>query len=198
MCVHFSILQAYAPREFCNQTYLSLYIYCRVPARWGLQQTTLGSGQRQDTGSGILWSVYKWTRPTGERGSRAFGSPPPMSSRHRNLEPLERWHATIYTYIYMYSFIHSCVQFCIHSVYKSVNRTPLYSSRRPYYRKFPNKDARRGGKALGGAPIKERTFPASSTWVFTEWKSDNFWLSYVHNLSRLGVRIYGMLSNVQD
>ncbi len=33
-------------------------IYCRVPARWGLQQTTLGSGQRQDTGSGILWSVH--------------------------------------------------------------------------------------------------------------------------------------------
>ena len=36
-------------------------IYCRVPARWGLQQTTLGSGQRQDTGPGILWSVHRWT-----------------------------------------------------------------------------------------------------------------------------------------
>ncbi len=30
------------------------------------------------------------------RSPRTFGSPPPMSSRHRNLEPLGRWHATIY------------------------------------------------------------------------------------------------------
>ncbi len=30
------------------------------------------------------------------RGFRALGSLPPMSSRHRNLEPLGRWHATIY------------------------------------------------------------------------------------------------------
>ncbi len=36
-------------------------IYCHVPARWGLQQTTLGSGQRQDTGPGILWCVHRWT-----------------------------------------------------------------------------------------------------------------------------------------
>ncbi len=41
-------------------------IYFGVPARWALQQTTLGSGQRQDTGSGILWSIHRWTRPTGE------------------------------------------------------------------------------------------------------------------------------------
>ncbi len=27
---------------------------------------TLGSGQPQDTGPGILWSVHRWTRPTGE------------------------------------------------------------------------------------------------------------------------------------
>ncbi len=33
---------------------LILEIYCRMPARWGLQQTTLGCGQRQDTGSGII------------------------------------------------------------------------------------------------------------------------------------------------
>ncbi len=32
-----------------------------LPARWGPQQTTLGSWQRQDTGSGILWSVHRWT-----------------------------------------------------------------------------------------------------------------------------------------
>ncbi len=30
------------------------------------------------------------------RGSHAFGSFPPMSSCHRNLEPLGRWYATIY------------------------------------------------------------------------------------------------------
>ena len=31
-----------------------------MPARWGLQQSTLGSGQRQDTGSGILTiTTYK-------------------------------------------------------------------------------------------------------------------------------------------
>ena len=30
------------------------------------------------------------------RGPRTFGSPPPMSSHHHNLEPLGRWHATIY------------------------------------------------------------------------------------------------------
>ena len=30
------------------------------------------------------------------RHSLALGSFPPMSSRHRNLEPLGRWHATIY------------------------------------------------------------------------------------------------------
>ncbi len=29
------------------------------------------------------------------RGPRAFGSPPPMSSHHCNLEPLGRWHATV-------------------------------------------------------------------------------------------------------
>ncbi len=42
--------------------YLQSHEYCRVPTRWGLQQTTLGSGQRQETGSGILWSVHRWTR----------------------------------------------------------------------------------------------------------------------------------------
>ncbi len=31
------------------------------------------------------------------RGPHAFVSPPPMSSPHRNLEPLGRWHATIHT-----------------------------------------------------------------------------------------------------
>ncbi len=41
-------------------------IYCRVPAGCRLKQTTLGSWQRQDTGPGILWSVHRWTRPTGE------------------------------------------------------------------------------------------------------------------------------------
>ncbi len=35
--------------------------YCRVPARWGLQQTSLVSGQRQDMGSGTLWSIHRWT-----------------------------------------------------------------------------------------------------------------------------------------
>ena len=38
-----------------------IVVSCRVPARWSLQQTTLGSGQRQDTGSGILWSTHRWT-----------------------------------------------------------------------------------------------------------------------------------------
>ncbi len=32
----------------------------------------------------------------GRRGSVALVSPPLMSSRHRTLEPLGRWHATIY------------------------------------------------------------------------------------------------------
>ncbi len=35
-------------------------------------------------------------------GPRAFGSPPPMSSRHHNSEPLGRWHATIHEYTYLY------------------------------------------------------------------------------------------------
>ena len=36
----------------------STALYIVVLARWGLQQTTLGSGQPQDTGSGIL-TTYK-------------------------------------------------------------------------------------------------------------------------------------------
>ncbi len=40
--------------------------------------------------SGTYWGL----QPT--CGSCALGSPPPMSSRHRNLEPLGRWPATIY------------------------------------------------------------------------------------------------------
>ena len=47
--------------EFCN-SHIRARIYCHVPARWGLEQTTLGSGQRQDTGSGILCSVHRRTR----------------------------------------------------------------------------------------------------------------------------------------
>ncbi len=43
--------------EVGRQVCICYLKYCRVPARWGLQQTTLGSGQRQDTGSVILWSV---------------------------------------------------------------------------------------------------------------------------------------------
>ncbi len=39
--------------QSCQSIYWS---YCRVPARWGLQQTTLGPGQRQDTGS----NIYTW------------------------------------------------------------------------------------------------------------------------------------------
>ena len=35
-------------------------IYCRVPARWGLQQTTLGSRLRQDTGQ-YIWPVFTKT-----------------------------------------------------------------------------------------------------------------------------------------
>ncbi len=43
----------------------------------------------------ILCSPVGWRlQPMG--GLRAFGSPPPMSSRHCNLEPLGRWHATKY------------------------------------------------------------------------------------------------------
>ena len=42
------------------------WTYCGVPARWGLHQTTLGSGQWQVTWSGILWSFHRWTRPTWE------------------------------------------------------------------------------------------------------------------------------------
>ncbi len=34
-----------------------------MPAGWGLQQSTQGSRQRQDTGPGILWSVHSWTKP---------------------------------------------------------------------------------------------------------------------------------------
>ena len=37
-------------------------IYCRVPAGWGLQQTTHGSGQRQDTGPWILKEIKKEER----------------------------------------------------------------------------------------------------------------------------------------
>ncbi len=38
----------------------------------------------------------QWLQPlVSTHDSRALGSPPPMSSRHRNLEPLGRWHATI-------------------------------------------------------------------------------------------------------
>ncbi len=32
-----------------------------MPAGWGIQQTTQGSRQWQDTGPGILWSVHRWT-----------------------------------------------------------------------------------------------------------------------------------------
>ena len=51
----------------CYGNFTRLFLtYCCVSARRGLQQTTLGSGQQQDTGSGILWSVHRWTRPPGE------------------------------------------------------------------------------------------------------------------------------------
>ncbi len=36
------------------------------------------------------------------------------------------------------------------------------------YRKFPNKGAGRGDKTLGGAPISEETFPASSGFLHNE------------------------------
>ena len=38
-------------------------VYCRVPAR---RVSNKPSGQRQDTGPWIHWSVHRWTRPTGE------------------------------------------------------------------------------------------------------------------------------------
>ncbi len=38
--------------------------------------------------------IVQRLQPTGD--FCALGSAPPMSSRHRNLEPLGRWHATIY------------------------------------------------------------------------------------------------------
>ena len=43
----------------------------------------------------VLCNPVGW-RLQPARGPRAFGSPPPMSSRHRNSEPLGRWDATIY------------------------------------------------------------------------------------------------------
>ncbi len=54
-------------------------------------------GQRQDTGPGILWSVHRWTRPTGESPKRnephiwfAFFTKTRWA-----------WHVTIYTKIKM-------------------------------------------------------------------------------------------------
>ncbi len=76
--------------------------YCGVPGLGRLVRTkfwrrTLSLGRLVRTKfwrSTLSLSPELTVRPM--RGFRVFGSPPPMSSRHRNLEPLGRWHATIY------------------------------------------------------------------------------------------------------
>ncbi len=57
------------------------------------------------------------------------------------------------------------------------------------YRKFPNKGAGRWGNTLGGAPIREQTFPASSGFLQNDDGCDM--AKNVQNLSRLGVKTGG-------
>ena len=45
-------------------------------------------------------------------GSRGLGSPPPMSSLHRNLEPLGRWHATIFYLFININFSIANIKIC--------------------------------------------------------------------------------------
>ncbi len=40
---------------------LPIYKYCRVPARWGLRQTTLAPGSDKTRVQGSFWSVNRWT-----------------------------------------------------------------------------------------------------------------------------------------
>ena len=55
----------------------------------------MGSGHVQVCGMGLLDQLCLW-RLQPHCGKSTLLSPPLMSSHHRNQEPLERWHATIY------------------------------------------------------------------------------------------------------
>ncbi len=50
-----------------SQTWFTIDVYIVACEPGGVSnKPTLGSGQRQDTGSGIQWSFHRWTRPTRE------------------------------------------------------------------------------------------------------------------------------------
>ncbi len=63
-----------------------------------------------------LYHLKTCAIPTADRNMRdprTLGGFPLMSSRHRNLEPLGRWHATIYIYVSSLNISSILVLYCI-------------------------------------------------------------------------------------
>ncbi len=81
-----------------------VFLYFNIVAfqRGGVSnKPTLGSGQRQDTGSGILSSVHRWTRPTGEptncganQGSTGFYCVKRRTTYKKNFKKKQTVHLT--------------------------------------------------------------------------------------------------------
>ena len=91
--LHFQFQNVYSPPPPSHNFWL---VHLRTYSTSILSRPTLVKFLYQS-----VLTKRKVTNPVGWRlqpmhGPCTFGSPPPMSSRHRNSEPLGRWHQTIY------------------------------------------------------------------------------------------------------
>ncbi len=109
--------------EFYGFSTVSRYIYIVACQRGGVSNEP--PGQQQDTGLGILWSVHRWTRPTGEPQTCGANQPLKISKLGNHLDKNVKrtnctfdsrfltktgwaWHITIYRWS---EWILSSIQF---------------------------------------------------------------------------------------